>query len=191
MNWVCKDCLNIKRISSKLPTTPKSKPDIASVGQDLLEANDSKVKQLEGIIDLLMKDIGDLKQQLQDQKDENNKLSDTIAIKMEEIYKLELTINNLIRDYRCSSKEVNTGPTELLHNKSNSRTTETQTQENRKGDRPRVLPKSVHTQKEVDCLIIGDSIVCNFNERKGRPKYRDACYARRPNQGLQPLHKPN
>lgn len=92
MNWVCKDCLNIKGIPSKLPTTPKSKPDIDSVGQDLLEANDSKVKQLEGIIDLLMKDIGDLKQQLQDQKDENNKLSDTIAIKMEVIYKLELTI---------------------------------------------------------------------------------------------------
>lgn len=59
---------------------------------------DGKVKQLEGIIDVLLKDIGDnLKQQLNDQRDENIKLSETVAIKMEVIYKLELTINDILK----------------------------------------------------------------------------------------------
>lgn len=52
------------------------------------------MKQLEG----MLKDIGDLKEQLNDQKKENIKLSETVAIKMKVIYKLELTINDILKN---------------------------------------------------------------------------------------------
>lgn len=62
--------------------------------EGLQATTDGKVKQLEG----MLKDIGDLKEQLHDQKKENIKLSETVAIKMKVIYKLELTINDILKN---------------------------------------------------------------------------------------------
>lgn len=46
----------------------------------------------------MLKDFGDLKEQLNDQKKENIKLSETVAIKMKVIYKLDLTINDILKN---------------------------------------------------------------------------------------------
>lgn len=78
---------------------------------------------------------------------------------MEVIYKLELTINNLIRGVQDPNRDVNIVPTKLINGLNDTQTTATQTQEHTIEDKPKILSVSTHTQQAADCLIIGDSVV--------------------------------
>lgn len=113
-----------------------------------------KVKQLEGIVDDLLMDNGDLKQQqLNDQREENIKLSETVAIKMEVIYKLELNINDILKNDQNPTRVVDVNQEEQPFSQANARTAATQTHKNNKGIRP-TMPLDTDLGKPKLDLII-------------------------------------
>lgn len=121
--------------------------------EGLQTTTNGKVKQLEGIVDDLLKDNGDLKQQLNDQREENIKLSETVAIKMEVIYELELTINDILKNDQNPTRVVDVNQEEQPFSQANARTAATQTHKNNKGIRP-TMPLDTDLRKpKLDSII--------------------------------------
>lgn len=99
--WVCKNCYNSR---PKLkPSLNSSKTEIAGPIQDI-----DKVNQLEKVLELLMLDINDFKDQLKREKETNQSLSETVVKKMEVIYKLEQTLHDLIKDSTQNTSHLET-----------------------------------------------------------------------------------
>lgn len=121
-DWVCKKCTTRLSRSATGPNQDLIKEKGDEIDTTLQTNNGNKPEQLNTIIELLMSDISTLKNQLDLKKEENLKLSDIIARKMEVIQKLEETIHSLIQNspsFPESTKNYETQPCQeisLIHN---------------------------------------------------------------------------
>lgn len=156
MNWVCSKC-------KQLTTRP---------------LKESQSKQYDEIIKLLLEDIGDLKAQINLQKVENDRLSETLAKKMEVIYRLENIICNIASAETDTRRTENSpidsvdpehaGPNGGLHPEnqqgkleqgSKERRDVDATEERKKNEIMKLTDNPRHNKNTNIPLIIGDSLI--------------------------------
>lgn len=149
------------------------------------DVNRKKLQQQEAIIEILMQDIDDLKSQLKAKSDENNKLSDRLAIKMEVVYKLEKLIHDLTQNTKSdqnlvenkpprpkTTNSTNLWPTLPTLNQSKLGPLKTGETSNDGGDAPTTNDIYHHPTppENENILLIGDSIIAgaaNLLRHKG------------------------
>jgi len=160
LNWICNDCGNIKLQNQQaVKHSDKSlTPSQASTGTSP-EHND-KIKQFETIVDLLMKDIQNLKDQLADEKAQNLKLSDIITTKMEVIYNLEQTIHDLIKtDNSINDKQLGLGPDPTKPKQTQKQPAPEPQTESQHPHSQQNYPKHNAIKESAKLLLLGDSII--------------------------------
>lgn len=159
MNWVCKECLAIRHRPKS--NQPKMTPQITQTdGYSEPVTSSDRENQLEKVIELLSEDIGNLKQQIQDSRDENNRLSETVAIKMEVIYKMEQTILDLVRDRHTTLNTPSQQPTMPMDTQpKTSQTQPTNLPDTETKTRPRPISPRKNTSSKPTALILSDSIL--------------------------------
>jgi hypothetical protein len=99
-SWMCRDCFNLRprtRSGNSPELRASNTPPNSEEDPSERTTEDPKSSQLNKVIELLMSDIGDLKEQITQEKKENTRLSEIIVKKMEVIFQLEQTIYNLTK----------------------------------------------------------------------------------------------